>query len=317
MDAELSTGASGWALRRPDRGAPMSHQHLRLPLGGNRWLRSRAAIGGLDVRRPRTAIALREEEPRGGVVRSSGTSRPGSGAAIARGRGRWTARRGAARAVRPRCGQPHRAQRQAARRDRPRCARPRRCARRGADRCFADSLLLWTAAATRSTGWSRCSPARPRTSSSVATTTSPSPTPAARSRSSTRRSSRPCASGAVVMTTTPTPRATFALLSINGTRAGRRTLYLAATGETVVATAGFAVILPAMCSSSRSHRSRRPRATGRRVDQPPCRVSSASSAAAVMACTPVSSVGWMTGANVGLWFVGMSCATRSACSALR
>ena len=45
--------------------------------------------------------------------------------------------------------------------------------------------------------------------------------------------------------------------------------------------------------------------------------SSASRAAVVMACTPVSSVGWMTGANLALWLVGMSCATRPACSALR
>ncbi len=39
-------------------------------------------------------------------------------------------------------------------------------------------------------------------------------------------------------------------------------------------------------------------------------------AAATMASTPVSSVGWMTGAKFGEWLVGMSCATRRACLAL-
>src|SRR4051812_5842326 len=44
---------------------------------------------------------------------------------------------------------------------------------------------------------------------------------------------------------------------------------------------------------------------------------SASRAATVMARTPVSRVGWMTGANLGLWLVGMSSATRPASCAVR
>lgn len=56
----------------------------------------------------------------------------------------------------------------------------------------------------------------------------------------------------------------------------------------------------------------------------PCRPSqdwlvprNASSVAVTMASIPVSSVGWMTGANRGLWLVGMSSAMRPACSARR
>jgi len=44
---------------------------------------------------------------------------------------------------------------------------------------------------------------------------------------------------------------------------------------------------------------------------------SASSATQIMVCTPVSKVGWRTGANAGLWLVGMSSATRPACWAAR
>ena len=42
----------------------------------------------------------------------------------------------------------------------------------------------------------------------------------------------------------------------------------------------------------------------------------ASMVAITMACTPVSSVGWMTGAKLGLWLVGTSCATRPARAAV-
>ncbi len=44
---------------------------------------------------------------------------------------------------------------------------------------------------------------------------------------------------------------------------------------------------------------------------------SQASVATVSAWVPVSSVGWITGANVGEWFTGMSSLTRPAASAFR
>ena len=85
--------------------------------------------------------------------------------------------------------------------------------------------------------------ARRRTSSSSATTTSRSPAPAGRWQLVDSAFVQAMREGWVVMIDEVNTARDVALLSINATLDGRLTLYLAATGETVIAQPGFAVLL--------------------------------------------------------------------------